>query len=367
MTGNEEQPVETRLASLLAAMDIRRAHVVACTSWDWAGLVASHADVIASLTLVSPGGLDADLLGPIRERLLVIGGEHDAAAGEAPSRLPGATGRQTPGYSPLPWSDPALDHTEEIAEALTAHFEANAAEIADLGAVAREGEVAGVSYRIRGQGPPVVFLPLMLAPSQWEPLIGRLSDRYSTVTLGGQELGFVPLLEDRARKPGYTSLVGDALGMAGLEPSQDIVEIGCGPGSLLRWMLHTERARRVVGVDINAYLLREARVQADREGVGSAVELHEAPAEDLPFPDASFDVVFSSTVMEEADADRMLDEMTRVGRPGGKVVVIVRAVDVPWIVQAELPTEIRVRVEKASGAVGAAGCADSTLASAMRA
>jgi SAM-dependent methyltransferase len=366
VTDPQGRSVESRLAELFRALGIDRAHIVACTSWDWTGLVASYPDSIASLTLVSPGALDADLLRPVASRLLVIGGEHDDGAGNVASRLPGATGRQIAGYVPLPWSDPAADHTSEMTDPLRQHFRRHPASATSAGPPSGEGEVAGITYRVRGNGPPVVFVPFMLAPSQWEPLIPELCDEFSTVTLGGQELGFVPLLEDRARTPGYTRLVSGALELAGLDATHDIVEVGCGPGSLLRWLTLSGRAERVVGVDINAYLLREARLEAERAGVGDAIELHEAKAEALPFADASFDVVFSSTVMEEAHADRMLAEMARVARPGGKVVVIVRAVDIPWIVQAGLPPELKERVEKASGAVGLDGCADASLYSRFR-
>jgi len=361
VTESQGLAVEDRLAELFRALGIGKAHIVASTSWDWTGLVASRPDAIASLTLVSPGGLDVDLLRPVASRLLVIGGESDGVAGGVASHLPGATGRQIDGYTPLPWSDPALDHTGEMADALARHFGAHAADVPELAASGAEGEAAGIAYRVRGAGPPVVFVPLMLAPSQWEPLVPLLSGRYATVTLGGQELGFVPLLEDRARTPGYTRLVGGALEMAGLDAAHDILEVGCGPGSLLRWLTLSGRVRRVVGVDINPYLLREARVEAGRAGVGHAVDLREGKAEELPFDDASFDVTFASTVMEEANADTMLAEMTRVTCPGGKVVVIVRAVDVPWIVHAGLPADIKERVEKASGAVGPDGCADASL------
>ena len=58
---------------------------------------------------------------------------------------------------------------------------------------------AGISYRIRGAGPPLVLLPMFLAPSQWEPLAPRLSERYCTITLGGAALGAVAILESRGR------------------------------------------------------------------------------------------------------------------------------------------------------------------------
>ena len=46
-------------------------------------------------------------------------------------------------------------------------------------------EAAGISYRIRGSGPPLVLMPLDLAPAQWGPLIAELVSRYSTITSAG--------------------------------------------------------------------------------------------------------------------------------------------------------------------------------------
>jgi hypothetical protein len=62
-----------------------------------------------------------------------------------------------------------------------------------------EGEVAGITYRVRGSGPPLVLMPLDLTPSQWEPLIEPLRTRYCTICLGGPLLGVVAILEARGR------------------------------------------------------------------------------------------------------------------------------------------------------------------------
>ena len=48
----------------------------------------------------------------------------------------------------------------------------------------QEGEIADISFRIRGAGPPLVLLPLDLSPGQWESLIPALSARYCSVILG---------------------------------------------------------------------------------------------------------------------------------------------------------------------------------------
>jgi hypothetical protein len=66
--------------------------------------------------------------------------------------------------------------------------------------------------------------------------------------------------------------------------------------------------------------------------------------------------------MEEVNADRMLSEMLRVTRPGGRVAVMVRSVDLRRWVNLPLPPDLRARVELSAGAgVSEDGCADASL------
>src|SRR5439155_8943013 len=117
------------------------------------------------------------------------------------------------------------------------------------------GEVAGISYHIGGSGPPLVLLPLGVAPSQWEPLVPRLSERWCTITLGGAYLGMIGSLEARGRTAGYLGVVRHLLEEARLQPGETVLEVGCGTGVLDRWLArHTERANHIVGIDISRYL-----------------------------------------------------------------------------------------------------------------
>src|SRR4030095_1470580 len=106
-----------------------------------------------------------------------------------------------------------------------------------------------------------------------------------------------------------------------------------------------------------------AEALARKEGLEGAVDFREGSAEALPFPDDSFDVTMSMTVIEEVDAQQMLAEMVRVTRPGGRVAVIARAMDMPFLINLPLQAELQAKVGAPGvlGSVAARGCADAGL------
>ena len=117
-------------------------------------------------------------------------------------------------------------------------------------------------------------------------------------------------------------------------------------------------------MDINKYLLREAQGLATKDGLEGAIEFREGNAESLPFPDDSFDLTMSVTVVEEVDANQMLAEMARVTKPGGRVAVIARALDRPFLMNLSLPPDLKSKVEAPGGwapGVAPQGCADASL------
>ena len=114
-------------------------------------------------------------------------------------------------------------------------------------------------------------------------------------------------------------------------------------------------------VDVNPFLLREARDLAKANGLDGAIRFHSGSAEALPFADDSFDCVFSVTVLEECDADKAIGEMARVVRPGGRIGIIVRAIDIGQMWSLAVPEAIRARAEMPPQSVGARGVADKSL------
>ncbi len=337
MTTRDSYSVEERLIRLLRHLGIEQAHFAGCLSRDWEGLIATYPDIVSSLVLSCPMGMNLSVLRAKTPRLLIFAGDQGRPAEEtqrAMASLPGATLITLRNYFSPPWSDPIADRTQEIGSAIMNFLSridgerfASAVTLPE-----GEGEIAGISYRIRGSGLPLVLLPLALAPSQWEPLVPALSARYCTITLGGSALGMVAHLEARAHS-GYLRVVEQLVREAHLRPGEALLEVGCGSGALVRWLAHqTCGANRIVGIDINRYLLREATALARKEGAESAIEFREGNAEALPFVDNHFDVTMSCTVMEEGDAERMLAEFVRVTKPGGRVAVVVRSIDMPrWV------------------------------------
>ena len=112
-----------------------------------------------------------------------------------------------------------------------------------------------------------------------------------------------------------------------------------------------EQANRIIGVDVNRYLLREATGLARQEGLADNITFQEGNAEALPFPDNHIDVAVSFTVLEEGNADRMIAELFRVIKPGGRVAAMVRALDIPWVVNVPLRPEVKTKVQTPRGFV----------------
>lgn len=98
-----------------------------------------------------------------------------------------------------------------------------------------------------------------------------------------------------------------------------VLDVGCGPGHLARWM--AARGCLVTGADRGWRLLRIARRLAAWEGV--AVRFERASAERLPFPDAAFDLALATTVIYWVERpEAVLREMVRVTCPGGAVATL---------------------------------------------
>ena len=105
---------------------------------------------------------------------------------------------------------------------------------------------------------------------------------------------------------------------ARVRPGQRALDVGCGPGALTAQLVQRLGAEAVSAVDPS-----EPFVMASR-GRFPQVDVQRATAEDLPFPDGSFDVVLAQLVVHfMSDPVAGIAEMARVACPGGVVAACV--------------------------------------------
>ncbi len=352
MTTQTDSPVEEKIAAVLRQLGIERAHFASRGLNDWLGVAANYPEVVASLTLVCPLGFDSQALAPLADRLLVFNGDRGASTDTINRNMEGLPSASTVILNdcayPDNYNDLAVLRGNDIAPAMLDFLAGVDIQGGPPHAAppVEEGEADGVYFTVRGSGPPLVLLPLGAAPSQWGPLQETLSERYCVVSMTGPALGMVASLEGRGRTPGYLSAVGSLLDEAEIKTGESVLEVGCGTGVLCRWFAR-ERASNnpVTGMDVNAFFLREAAEIARREGLEEIVSFREGSAESLPFDNDSFDVAFSSTVIQRVNADLMLPEMVRVTKPGGRVAVLGHAHDMNRWVNLPLRSELKNRIE----------------------
>jgi SAM-dependent methyltransferase len=109
--------------------------------------------------------------------------------------------------------------------------------------------------------------------------------------------------------------------LAHLRPGMSLLDCGCGTGSLTLDLAALVAPGRAVGVDVDASQLALGRDAAIDRGIDT-VEFIEGSVYELPFAEATFDVVLANTVlMHLGDPLRALREMRRVLRPGGIAAV----------------------------------------------
>jgi SAM-dependent methyltransferase len=102
----------------------------------------------------------------------------------------------------------------------------------------------------------------------------------------------------------------------------DAIELGCGTAYVASWM--ARRGARVVGIDNSEKQLETARrLQAEHH---LNLALHHGNAEELPYPDASFDFAISEYgACLWADPYRWIPEAARLLRPGGRLHFLVNS------------------------------------------
>jgi ubiquinone/menaquinone biosynthesis C-methylase UbiE len=131
-----------------------------------------------------------------------------------------------------------------------------------------------------------------------------------------------PLYDVVHRFSGLGRAHREMIRLADPRPGQRVLDVGCGTGNLLLALGRERPGVDLVGLDPDERALAIARRKARRARL--AVDWRRGFAEELPFPDASVDLVFSSLMLHHLDPaakDQLLTEVRRVLRPDGALVL----------------------------------------------
>jgi len=112
-------------------------------------------------------------------------------------------------------------------------------------------------------------------------------------------------------------------------PKGQVLDIGCGTGEIIARLAGRYQDASFLGVDLEEAHLRRAAANCGR--FGSRVRFQSADALALPFDDESFNYVICRHVIQAvSDAGRVLSEIRRVLRPGGRVHLIAEDYGMLW-------------------------------------
>ena len=132
--------------------------------------------------------------------------------------------------------------------------------------------------------------------------------------------GFYDLVSRLVLRSLFTGIADDVTLVAA--DRARVLEVGCGPGHLAIKL--AQRGFDVTGLDLDPAMIRRALITADRIDRSNPTrpEFNVGDVADLPFPDASFDIVVSTLSMHHwADPTRGLAEIGRVLQPDGRALI----------------------------------------------
>lgn len=122
----------------------------------------------------------------------------------------------------------------------------------------------------------------------------------------------------RLFRGGYRRIAADVANLA--PPDAEVLDISTGPGHLLVELAGIRGDLRVTGLDLSADMVEIARGHLAAFGERATAVAGDVGA--MPFDDASFDVIISSSAMHHwPDVEAAAAEVGRVLRPGGQVLI----------------------------------------------
>jgi cyclopropane fatty-acyl-phospholipid synthase-like methyltransferase len=144
---------------------------------------------------------------------------------------------------------------------------------------------------------------------------------------------YIPALRHKSLTPLYDPLLKwvmrenvfkrRLIAQANLAAGQRVLDLGCGTATLTILVKQAQPGAEVVGGDADPQVLEIGRTKAAKAGV--SITLDHAMAQQLPYPDQSFDRVVSSLMLHHLTTEnkqRALSEVYRVLKPGGELHIV---------------------------------------------
>jgi tocopherol O-methyltransferase len=128
--------------------------------------------------------------------------------------------------------------------------------------------------------------------------------------------------QQKNRRQAQIDLIEEVLNWAQVQTAENILDVGCGIGGSSLYLAGKFNAQ-ATGITLSPVQAARAKERAQDAGLSGRTQFQVADAQAMPFPDDSFDLVWSLESGEHMpDKTRFLQECYRVLKPGGKLILV---------------------------------------------
>jgi sarcosine/dimethylglycine N-methyltransferase len=150
---------------------------------------------------------------------------------------------------------------------------------------------------------------------------GDADNFYSTIW-GGEDIhvGIYASEDEGIFEASRRTVERMAARLDGLAPESRVLDLGSGYAGPARYLAKTYGSR-VVALNLSEVENERGRALNEEQGMDHLVEVVDGSYEDIPYPEESFDVVWSQdAILHSGERERVLEETARVLKPGGDFV-----------------------------------------------
>ena len=120
------------------------------------------------------------------------------------------------------------------------------------------------------------------------------------------------------------------IGLLDLEPSSKVLDVGCGTGHAVIKLAGILSHGKACGIDISSEMIEQARAKIP-DILKEKAEFLQASSDNIPYPNDEFDYVLCTNSFHHyPDPIRSLEEIQKVLKPGGQMVIFENAPDLSW-------------------------------------